>query len=280
MRGIAGMVEDERYCIDVLQQISAAQAALDKVALALVDDHTRHCVLGRGAREPGGEARGADDGDQPPGRPEVGRWATDTHDDARGHGGAARRSSTSAGSTTRARRASSSGCSVAVRACVAVEANPTAQTATVTYDPGRTSLERPAGLGRGVRLPLRRALGARVTSAIRWHGDGTTTAAGHDQARPPRRRRRTAAATADMPACRWPTWPATCATASSWPCVFAIPIVLWSPLGTDVLGLDLGTPFGMDRDVLQLILSLPVVFYSSWIFFPGRGSRCAPAPST
>ena len=46
VRGIAGMVEDGRYCIDVLQQISAAQAALDKVALALVDDHTRHCVLG------------------------------------------------------------------------------------------------------------------------------------------------------------------------------------------------------------------------------------------
>ena len=46
MRGIAGMVEDDRYCIDVLQQISAAQAALDKVALALVNEHTRHCVLG------------------------------------------------------------------------------------------------------------------------------------------------------------------------------------------------------------------------------------------
>ena len=46
VRGIAGMVEDDRYCIEVLQQISAAQAALDKVALALVDDHTRHCVLG------------------------------------------------------------------------------------------------------------------------------------------------------------------------------------------------------------------------------------------
>ena len=51
--------------------------------------------------------------------------------------------------------------------------------------------------------------------------------------------------------------------------VFAIPIVLWSPLGTDVLGVDLATPFGMDRDVWQLLLSLPVVFYSSWIFFRG-----------
>jgi DNA-binding FrmR family transcriptional regulator len=49
VRGIAGMVDDERYCIDVLQQISAAQAALDKVALALVDDHTRHCILGSDA---------------------------------------------------------------------------------------------------------------------------------------------------------------------------------------------------------------------------------------
>jgi DNA-binding FrmR family transcriptional regulator len=46
VRGIEGMVEDDRYCIDVLTQISAVQAALDKVALGLLDDHTQHCVLG------------------------------------------------------------------------------------------------------------------------------------------------------------------------------------------------------------------------------------------
>src|SRR4051794_41252299 len=46
VRGVAGMVEDDRYCIDVLTQISAVQAALDKVALGLVDEHTRHCVMG------------------------------------------------------------------------------------------------------------------------------------------------------------------------------------------------------------------------------------------
>ena len=40
------MVEDERYCIDVLTQISAVQAALDKVALGLLDDHAHHCVIG------------------------------------------------------------------------------------------------------------------------------------------------------------------------------------------------------------------------------------------
>jgi DNA-binding FrmR family transcriptional regulator len=46
VRGIEGMVEDDRYCIDVLTQISAAQAALDKVALGLLDEHARHCVMG------------------------------------------------------------------------------------------------------------------------------------------------------------------------------------------------------------------------------------------
>src|ERR671931_1327697 len=44
VRGIEGMVDDDRYCIDVLTQISAVQAALDKVALGLLDDHAAHCV--------------------------------------------------------------------------------------------------------------------------------------------------------------------------------------------------------------------------------------------
>jgi CsoR family transcriptional regulator, copper-sensing transcriptional repressor len=42
--GVQRMVEEDRYCIDVLTQISAVQAALDKVALGLLDDHARHCV--------------------------------------------------------------------------------------------------------------------------------------------------------------------------------------------------------------------------------------------
>jgi DNA-binding FrmR family transcriptional regulator len=44
VRGIANMVEEDRYCIDVLTQISAIQAALDKVGLGLLDDHARHCM--------------------------------------------------------------------------------------------------------------------------------------------------------------------------------------------------------------------------------------------
>ena len=49
VRGVAGMVDEDRYCIDVLTQISAIQAALDKVALGVLDDHARHCVVGGAA---------------------------------------------------------------------------------------------------------------------------------------------------------------------------------------------------------------------------------------
>jgi CsoR family transcriptional regulator, copper-sensing transcriptional repressor len=45
VRGVSRMVEEERYCIDVLTQIGAIEAALDKVAMGLIDDHTRHCVM-------------------------------------------------------------------------------------------------------------------------------------------------------------------------------------------------------------------------------------------
>jgi CsoR family transcriptional regulator, copper-sensing transcriptional repressor len=44
IRGVQKMVDEDRYCIDVLTQVSAAKAALDAVALALLQDHTEHCV--------------------------------------------------------------------------------------------------------------------------------------------------------------------------------------------------------------------------------------------
>ncbi len=49
VRGLEGMVQNDRYCIDVLTQVAAVQAALDKVALGLMDDHARHCMQGKGA---------------------------------------------------------------------------------------------------------------------------------------------------------------------------------------------------------------------------------------
>jgi DNA-binding FrmR family transcriptional regulator len=44
VRGIARMVDDDRYCIDVLTQVAAATRALEQVALGLLDDHVRHCI--------------------------------------------------------------------------------------------------------------------------------------------------------------------------------------------------------------------------------------------
>ena len=51
--------------------------------------------------------------------------------------------------------------------------------------------------------------------------------------------------------------------------LFSIPILMWSPIGRDVLGFEADAPFGLRDDVFQLVLSLPVVFYAAWIFFDG-----------
>ena len=44
VRGLTKMVEEERYCIDVLTQVAAAKAALESVSVALLEDHMQHCV--------------------------------------------------------------------------------------------------------------------------------------------------------------------------------------------------------------------------------------------
>ncbi len=48
VRGVSRMVEEDRYCTDVMTQITAVQAALDKISLGLLDGHARHCLLGEG----------------------------------------------------------------------------------------------------------------------------------------------------------------------------------------------------------------------------------------
>ena len=44
IRGISGMIEGDRYCIDILTQVSAVRSALDAMALQLIEDHTKGCV--------------------------------------------------------------------------------------------------------------------------------------------------------------------------------------------------------------------------------------------
>ena len=55
VRGIARMVEEDKYCIDVLTQVSAATKALQAVALSLLDEHMSHCLVDAVAT--GGDAR-------------------------------------------------------------------------------------------------------------------------------------------------------------------------------------------------------------------------------
>jgi Cu2+-exporting ATPase len=51
--------------------------------------------------------------------------------------------------------------------------------------------------------------------------------------------------------------------------LFSIPILLWSPIGRGVLGFTSAAPFGLRDDVFSLVLSLPVILYSAWVFFDG-----------
>jgi DNA-binding FrmR family transcriptional regulator len=55
VRGIQRMVEEDRYCIDILTQLTSIKAALDKVALVLLDDHVGHCVVDAARRGQGDE---------------------------------------------------------------------------------------------------------------------------------------------------------------------------------------------------------------------------------
>lgn len=62
VRGVERMVGEDRYCIDIVTQVTAIQAALDKVALGLLADHAAHCLAGAGEggrAEPTEELMGA-----------------------------------------------------------------------------------------------------------------------------------------------------------------------------------------------------------------------------
>jgi Cu2+-exporting ATPase len=148
---------------------------------------------------------------------------------------------------------------------LSAEANPVAQTATVVYDPEATNVEqlrawvRDCGYhcaGQSVpghvcdplvspdHGPHDHAAAQRADEA---HGHGRGGHAGMSMdamARDMRNRLLVALA-------------------------FTIPVVLWSNVGNNLLGTELATPVGIDRDVWQLLLSLPIVFYASTIFFTG-----------
>lgn len=58
VRGVHQMVENDRYCVDILHQISAIQSAMNKVSLALLEDHAHHCMINAVKNGNGDEAIG------------------------------------------------------------------------------------------------------------------------------------------------------------------------------------------------------------------------------
>jgi P-type Cu2+ transporter len=150
---------------------------------------------------------------------------------------------------------------------LAVEANPVAQTANVTFDPAETSVEQlvcwveECGYhcaGRSVPghvcdpladeeplAPVHDHAGVERSEQADGHGHG-----GHAGMS-------MAAMVADM------------RNRFLVALVFAVPIAVWSPLGDRIFGSTPPTPFGMRESLWQFFLSLPVVFYSSQVFFKG-----------
>ncbi len=147
-----------------------------------------------------------------------------------------------------------------------VQANPVAQTATVTFDPDRTSIKElrtwveecgyhcagqsvPNHICDPLLEPFRKGAAhvhdAGMPSAREAMGHGGHAGMSMEAMVRDMRNRFLVAA------------------------VLSVPILLYSSIGRNVLGFSLAAPFGLRDDVFQLILSLPVIFYSSWIFFDG-----------
>lgn len=161
-----------------------------------------------------------------------------------------------------------------------VEANPVAQTATVSFDPASTWMEDLVGWVRdcgyhcnGESVPAHVCSPqmqleheqAAITSA---EGRGPTTTAGHAETSHQGHGGHAGHGDGMSMASMVRDMRNRFAVAA----LLSIPILLFSPIGRDVLGFEADAPFGLRDDVLSLLLSLPVVFYSAWIFFFGAWS--------
>jgi len=159
---------------------------------------------------------------------------------------------------------------------VSVDANAVAQTATVSFDPNRTSIRelrdwiRDCGYHcRGESVPSH--ICDPLIGSIDVDGHDPTQSkgehAGHEEAATPSPHEmmghggHAGMSMAGMVADMRRRFVAAAA--------LSVPILLWSAIGRDVLNFEVAAPFGMRDDVFQLVLSLPVVGWSAWIFFDG-----------
>ncbi|GAA3970992.1 heavy metal translocating P-type ATPase [Actinomadura viridis] len=140
---------------------------------------------------------------------------------------------------------------------IAIEVNPVAQTATVTYDPARTSV---AELRRWVIECGYHCAGQSVPSHI---------CDPMEEPGPPGRPPHEVMGHGGHEGMSMAAMVADMRNRFLVALAFSIPILIWSPIGTEVLHVNAPVPFGLRQDVWALLLSLPVIFYSSWIFFDG-----------
>jgi Cu2+-exporting ATPase len=155
---------------------------------------------------------------------------------------------------------------------LAVEANPVAQTATVTYDPTQTSVEE---LQRWVTECGMHCAGQSVPGHIcdpMAEHDAPHEGMAHDHAAMDRAEHAHGHGHGGHAGMSMDSMARDMRNRFLVALVFTIPIVAWSMVGTNLLGTELATPFGIDHDVWQFLLSLPIVFYASTIFFTGAVS--------
>jgi Cu2+-exporting ATPase len=152
---------------------------------------------------------------------------------------------------------------------IGVLANPSAQTATVTYDPSRTSVsalrrcvEECGYQSAGQSVPLH-VCDPLAEPAAAMPGAHHVEAAPHAMV-PDEAMGHGGHAGMSMDAMVRDMRNRFLVAA-----ILSVPILLWSRIGRDVLGFEVPAPFGLRDDVFQLLLSLPVVGYSAWIFFDG-----------
>lgn len=163
------------------------------------------------------------------------------------------------------------------RGVVSVEANPVAQTATVRYDPAVTSV---AG--------LRRAVERCGFDCDGCNAPGCLCDPLHEPGAPEREHDEAAVARAHEPAVHgegghgghsMDEMAREMRNRFVLALVFTLAILAWSSVGKSIFGHDLATPFGLDRNVWELLLSLPVL-YAARGSSPGRWRRCASGRST
>ncbi len=147
-----------------------------------------------------------------------------------------------------------------------VDANPVAQTATVAFDASRTSIE---ALRDWIRDCGYHCAGQSVPSHV---CDPLAEPGAPLEQEPPKDHAPTAGADDTHDARDGMSMDSMAADMRNRflvAALFSVPIVLWSPIGRDVLHFSIAAPFGLRDDVWSLFLSLPVIFYACSIFFVG-----------